>query len=302
MIAEVMAIFFFLVSLILFVYLRREKNQQKEWLVQLRQFHAGDHERLFSKQAGNSAQIAFELNRIVGENEEEIQQYQKTAQANRMLLTSLSHDVRTPLASLLGYLEALEKGDLSEKEAKEYISVANRKANDLNHFTDTLFDWFTLNSQEQQYQMEDIDINELTRITLVEWIPALEQSKVELELDIPEDENILQLDHLAYTRIINNLLQNAVRHGQCSKISITIKKEGNFTRIDIGNNGNAIPADQLPFIFDRLYKGDAARTNRGSGLGLSIVNELVQGMGGTINVACSDETETIFRVTFPCEK
>ena len=302
MMAEILALIFFLSSLVLFVYLRRERNQQKEWLAQLKQFHAGDQERLFCKQTGNSAEIAFELNRIVGENQEEIRQYKRADQANRMLLTSLSHDVRTPLASLLGYLEALEKGGLSEFETKEYISVANRKAGDLHQFTDTLFDWFKLNSQEQQFQMVDLDINELTRETLIEWIPVFEQSEVEFVLDIPESENVVSLDRLAYTRIINNLLQNALNHGQCSKISITVKKEENFTGIDIGNNGHAIPAAQLPYIFDRLYKGDVSRTNRGSGLGLAIVNELVHGLGGDIRVTQSDEVETIFRLTFPHEK
>ena len=300
--ADVITFVFFLFSLVMFYYLRREKLQQKEWIEQLKQFHAGDQERLFSKQKGYSAEIAFELNRIVGENQEEIQQYQKTDQANRLLLTSLSHDVRTPLASLLGYLEALEKGNLSEEETKEYISVAYRKANDLKSFTDTLFDWFKLNSQEQQFEIEDIDLNELTREILIEWIPVLEQSRVELELDIPDEEKFLKLDRFAYTRVINNLLQNAVNHGRCSKISIKIIDDANYVRIHIGNNGTAIPTDQLPFIFDRLYKVDSSRTNRGSGLGLAIVNELVQALGGNIEVSRSDEIETIFSISFPLEK
>ena len=299
MIAEIFALIFFLTSLVLFVYLRREKKQQKEWIDQLKRFHAEDHEHLFSKQGGASAEIAFELNRIVGENQEEIRQYKKKDQANRMLLTSLSHDVRTPLASLLGYLEALENDFLDEQETKEFISVAYRKASDLHMFTDTLFDWFKLNSQEQQYKMENVDVNELTRLTLVEWLPMLEQSQVELAINIPDEENILSLDPFAYTRIINNLLQNAITHGQCSKISIAITTKSEFTNILIGNNGAAISSDQLPFIFDRLYKGDASRTNRGSGLGLAIVNELVRGMGGSIDVSRSDETETVFQINFP---
>jgi signal transduction histidine kinase len=299
MMAEIFALVFFLISLGLFAYLRREKQQQKEWINQLKRFHAEDHEHLFSKQGGASAEIAFELNRIVGENQEEIRQYKKKDQANRMLLTSLSHDVRTPLASLLGYLEALEKGILDEQETKEYISVAYRKASDLHMFTDTLFDWFKLNSQEQQYKMENVDINELTRLTLVEWLPMLDQSQIELTIDIPDEENILSLDPFAYTRIINNLLQNAITHGQCSKVSISIKRNENCTSIYLGNNGNVIPSDQLPYIFDRLYKGDASRTDRGSGLGLAIVNELVRGMGGSIDVPRSDETETVFQINFP---
>ncbi|MBI9048621.1 MAG: HAMP domain-containing histidine kinase [Anaerolineaceae bacterium] len=286
----------------LLFYLWRGKKEEKEWLKLLQRYRAGNKEKIFSRHNGVPTDIAFELNRIIGENQEEFQQFKKADQANKLLLTSLSHDVRTPLASLLGYLEALDKGTLDSGETEEYISVAYRKANDLKAYIDTLFDWFKLNSQEQQYQLEAVEINEYTREILIEWLPVFEQSQITLNATIPESDFILFLDKFAYTRIINNLLQNAIKHGHCSEIHICVEKNTASVLIQVGNNGKAIPADQMPYIFGRLYKGDAARSDRGSGLGLAIVDELVRGLDGEISVSRSDETNTVFCIKFPYKK
>jgi signal transduction histidine kinase len=302
MIMKILILLLLLVCIFLLVRLRREKNQQREWLDQLRKIHTKESEKIFTRQTGLSSEIAFELNRIVVENQEEMQHYQKADQANKVLLTSLSHDVRTPLASLLGYLEALERGNLKENEAEEFISVAFRKANDLKAYIDTLFDWFKLNSNEQLYQLESVELNEFTRELVIEWLPMLEQSNIRLIADIPDNELYLQLDKFAYKRILNNLIQNAVKHGQCTEIGLQIEEKVDVVQIQIWNNGLPIPADQIPYIFERLYKVDSARSDRGSGLGLAITNELVQGLGGEILVSQSDNVQTVFRISFPNQK
>lgn len=87
-----------------------------------------------------------------------------------------------------------------------------------------LFQWFKLSSHEQVYQMKDYDINELTRELIIEHIPALEKQQVSFAVNIPDDEWLVTIDRVAYARILNNLLNNAIKHGKCSKIEIGIEK------------------------------------------------------------------------------
>ena len=113
--------------------------------------------------SGNNilAEINFELNRILKESRRQFVKLQRAEAASHQLLTDLSHDVRTPLSSLTGYLEALDLH--TAKDTEEYIHVAYRKALELRELTDMLFQWFKLTSDEQRYQMNIYDINELTR-------------------------------------------------------------------------------------------------------------------------------------------
>lgn len=208
------------------------------------------------KGTGILAEINYELNGILEKNREQFVKLQRTEKSSQQLLTDLSHDVRTPLASLVGYLESLDSHTAKEKE--EYIHVAYRKALDLQELIDMLFQWFKLASHEQLYQMKVYDINELTKEIIIEHIPVFEKKQISFLENIPEGEWFIKLDRVAYARIIYNLLSNAVKHGQCTLIKVEIQKNKDQVLIFISNNGIAIPNDKISLIFDRLYKCDAA--------------------------------------------
>lgn len=284
-----------------FLYIRRMKKQEQDWLNILRSIQRGERDKLFAKGNGQIADISYELNKIIDTNLIQITQLKKADEANKQILTGLSHDVRTPLASLLGYLEALLKGSLDEVEKQEYLEVAFRKANDLKAYVDMLFEWFKLSSNEQQSVFETVDLNEETREVIIEWLPVLEQSKISLVVNIGDEDVPVSIDRMAYSRILNNLMQNAIRHGHCTQISITITQDVNTVLISVANNGQTIPEDQLPHIFERLYKGDHARTGKGSGLGLAITKELVANLRGEISVSSSQNEGTKFLISLPIQ-
>jgi signal transduction histidine kinase len=282
-----------------FIYIYHNNRQLKNWLDVLRGVKRGEQEKIFSKSKGLMAEISYELNGVMEDNQVKIALLTKSGEANKQILTSLSHDVRTPLASLLGYLEALSKGLQSDKEEKEYISVAYRKANDLKSLVDMLFEWFKLNSNEQQYFFETADINEATREILIEWLPVFEQSPVVLAANINDDDLMVSFDKTAYKRILNNLIQNALKHGNCTQILITVKSGSDNVLVKVANNGHTIPSGQLPYVFERLYKGDTARSDKGSGLGLSITKELVTAQHGEISVSSIPGEDTVFSILLP---
>ena len=278
-------------------YILHTRKQLSEWLDFLKSVHETPERNFFVKGNDILADINFELNAILEERRSQFVKLQRAEKANQQLLTDLSHDVRTPLASLVGYLESLDSQTAKEKE--EYIRVAYRKALDLQELIDMLFQWFKLTSHEQLYQINVYDINELTREIIIEHIPALEKKQVSLSANIPDDEWFIKIDRMAYARIINNLLSNAVKHGKCSLIEIDMSKNNDSVLISISNNGIAIPDKDLPFIFERLYKCDSSRTENGNGLGLAIVSELTHAMSGEITVQSIQGGMTTFYLTLP---
>lgn len=283
-----------------FCYLFHIRKQLRRWLAFLKNVKKAPGLHSFVKGEDILAEINFELNDILEENRRQFVKLQRAETANRQLLTDLSHDVRTPLASLTGYLEALELR--TAKDQEEYIHVAYRKALDLQELVDMLFQWFRLASDEQRYQMKRYDINELTREIMIEQIPVLEKQHISFLADIPEEEWFVQADRVAYGRIIGNLVSNAIKHGKCSSLEVGIKKGEDSVQVFVANDGLAIPEDEIPFIFDRLYKCDAARCWRGNGLGLAIVRELTAAMSGVVTVRSIQGGKTTFYLTLPLIK
>ncbi len=278
-------------------YILHIRNQLTKWLDFLKSVHQAPERNFFVKGNGILADINYELNSILENSRKQFVKLQKAETASKQLLTNLSHDVRTPLASLIGYLESLDSQ--TAKEQTEYIHVAYRKALDLQEFVDALFQWFKLTSHEQLYQMKVCDINELTREVLIEHIPILEKMQISFSVNIPDDECFIKIDKMAYARIINNLLSNAIKHGKCSLIEIKIQENKDHALVLVSNNGIAIADNELPFIFERLYKCDASRLESGNGLGLAIVRELTNAMSGEITVQSIQDGMTTFYLTLP---
>lgn len=214
-------------------------------------------------------------------------------------MTSLSHDVRTPLTTLIGYLDAAHKGIVTGKERDDYIETARRKAYDLKEYIDVLFDWFRLGSNEFYLNIVTIDLTELTRNILIDWIPIFEDARIDFKIDIPEQPFRVKLDPDGYMRILNNLIQNVISHSHADKIEITLSDQGGNIKILLADNGVGIDKEDLKHIFERLYKCDKGRSEKGSGLGLSIVHQLTAKMNGTITAESVLGKGTVFTLLFP---
>ena len=247
------------------------------------------------------APLAYEINEIVVSYESRLSTVRQTEETNRQLMTSLSHDVRTPLTTLIGYLDAAYKGLVTGKDRDDYIEIARRKAHDLKEYIDVLFDWFKLNSDEFALEIQSVEAAELTRNILIDWIPIFEDKQVDYDIDIPEQPVRVRLDTDSYMRIINNLIQNVIAHSHADKIKISLSKQGNNLRLLLADNGVGIEKEDLKHIFERLYKCDKGRSEKGSGLGLSIVHQLVEKMGGNITVESLLGKGTEFMLLFPLE-
>ena len=280
--------------------IRRVKAQINGMLDALEDIKAGNgNRRILSATDEFTASIAYEVNDIVSSYEKELSSFRQAEEVNKQLMTSLSHDVRTPLTTLIGYLDAAHKGIVTGKDKDEYVEIARRKAHDLKEYIDVLFDWFKLNSDEFVLLIDPVEAVELTRNILIDWIPIFEDKQIDYSIDIPEQPFRVRLDPDAYMRVLNNLIQNVIVHSHADKINISLSNQVGNMKIVVADNGVGIEKDDLKHIFERLYKCDKGRSEKGSGLGLSIVHQLVEKMNGTITAESTPGNGTMFALYFP---
>lgn len=280
--------------------IRRVKKQIREMSDTLEDIKNGNgNRRILSETHEIVAPLVYEINEIIVSYENRITEFRQTEETNRQLMTSLSHDVRTPLTTLIGYLDAAHKGIVTGKERDDYIETARRKAHDLKDYIDVLFDWFKLNSNEFAMDIKIIEAAEFTRNILIDWIPIFEDKQIDYCIDIPEQLFRVNLDPDAYMRILNNLIQNVIAHSHADKIEISLSKQNNDMKILVSDNGVGIDKSDLKHIFERLYKCDKGRSEKGSGLGLAITHQLVEKMNGSISVESTQGKGTTFTLLFP---
>lgn len=255
--------------------------------------------RLLVPERDPAAPLAYQMNAIVCGYEEQLAALRRAGEANRQLMTSLSHDVRTPLTTLIGYLDAAHRGLVAGAERDEAIAAARRKAYALKDYIDVLFDWFKLNSGEYALSAVPVELGELMRELLADWVPVWEEKGLDYVVDIPDRPLTVRADPDGCARILNNLVQNVLAHSQASRIEVTLRPAGQTVRLCVADNGVGIGRADLPHLFDRLYKCDKSRGSQGSGLGLSIVQQIAQQMGGAVSAQSEPGRRTEFAVQLP---
>lgn len=293
-----------LIALIVIVYLLAKLHRIKQQLSfitdALKDIKSGNlNRRVLTRESDLTKHICYDINEIAMSSQSQIILQKQSEQAYKRLMTSLSHDVKTPLASLIGYLEAVDSKIVTGAEQEEYIQVAMKKAYHLKDFVNALFEWVKLDAGEQVFHFELCDLNELSRNIMADWVPMLENNNFTYEIDIPETEYIMRVDQTAFIRILNNLFQNILMHSGGSKIFLTVTETDKQAKIIVADNGRGVAEPDLPHIFERLYQCDHSRATKGNGLGLSIAKELVSAHKGSITATDAIGTGIAFIITLP---
>jgi two-component system OmpR family sensor kinase len=208
--------------------------------------------------------------------------------ARRDLIANVSHDLRTPLASLRGYLDTLllKRDALSEEERVHYLEVAARQSERLGNLVAQLFELAKLDALDAQLAPEPLMLEELVQDVLQQFALAAGEKKVALAMSVQGESGFVRADIALVERVLVNLVDNAVRHTPSGgAVSVSVRHDGGRVRVEVEDTGAGIPAEALPFVFDRLFTLDRSRgPDRGSGLGLAIVKRVVELHGGTVSV------------------
>lgn len=242
--------------------------------------------------------VGYGINSLAAGLQRQTFQQQQAARTYKQLMTGLSHDIKTPLAALTGYLEAIEQRLVTGEAREEYLSIACARAHTLRHFVETLFAWVKLDAGEQVFHFVQTDLHEFCRTIAAGWVPRWEQAHFGYTVTIPEDSRILFVDVESVARILDNLFENALQHSGGDQIEFTVADAPGGVQLIVQDDGCGIPTAALPHVFDRLFCADQAR-RRGSGLGLAVARSLTQAHGGDIRADSTPGHGARFTVWLP---
>lgn len=229
---------------------------------------------------------AFEKMRIrLRDNAEE---KLKSDRESKELISNISHDLKTPITAIKGYVEGIMDGVASSPEKLDkYIRTIYNKANDMDRLIDELTFYSKIDTNKIPYTFSKINVSQYFRDCVEEVGLDMEARGIELGYFNYVDEDVVVIaDAEQMKRVINNIISNSVKYLDKKKgiINIRIKDDGDFIQVEIEDNGKGIAAKDLPNIFDRFYRTDSSRNSSqgGSGIGLSIVRKIIEDHGGRI--------------------
>ncbi|EJV79115.1 MULTISPECIES: sensor histidine kinase [Bacillus] len=248
--------------------------------------------------------IAREINVASEKLKEAVERGDFAESSKDQLIVNLAHDLRTPLTSVLGYLDLILKDEnLTKEQIKHFSTIAFTKSERLESLLDELFEITRMNYGMLQLEKRPIDISELLIQLEEELYPSLEKKDLEARLNIVPHLHI-NGDGKLLARVFENLLTNAIRYGYDGNfIDMNGYIDHEEVVVQIINYGDSIPEEDLPYLFDMFYTGDKARSEQqgGTGLGLFIAKNIVEQHDGTIS-AESNVIRTIFEVRLPKEE
>lgn len=250
----------------------------------------GDDE--FSAMAANLNKMSSDIRKLMDKERE-------AERTKNELITNVAHDLRTPLTSIIGYLELLAGNTQIPQEMQhKYIEIAYSKSRRLEKLIEDLFGFTKLNYGKIAMHIGQIDIVKLLEQLLEEAYPNFEEKNLSYDLQSNVPAKIISADGNLLARLFDNLIGNAIKYGADGKrVLVKIHGEEDTVTISVTNFGRVIPADELPLLFNKFYRVEQSRsaTTGGTGLGLAIAKEIVDMHGGTIRVA-SDLNGTVFTV------
>lgn len=268
----------------------------------MRSIAAGDYRsRLPLDSADEIGRVSAEFNRMADQVQKAREQEEALERLKRDLITNVSHDLRGPLTSVRGYIEAIEDGLAKDPEAaRSYVGIIRRKSEQLSHLVDDLFEYSRLESGHLPLERRETKVAEWLRESLATAEPDAAVAALELEAEIRDDPFSALIDVKKMDQVIANLVQNAVRYtpkGGVLHVDMTAGPGG--ATISVADQGPGIATEDLPFIFDRFYRGRNQAEGVGTGLGLAIAALIVRAHGGRIWAESVEGGGAVVRFTIP---
>ncbi len=288
----------FLIGLILIAILTRNLHKI---IVTVRKFEKGDYQARIPVR-GNSelSQLSRTFNHMADTILHNIEDLKEVDQLRRELIANVSHDLRSPLSVIHGYIETLliKNEDLSPEKRQEYLEVVLKSSGRLKKLVADLFELSKLEARQVEIKREKFNINELLQDTVRQYQLMADEKGVEIKTELEKD-SMAEADIAMIQRVLQNLLDNAVKYSEeNSNIRVCSTEKQGKLHISVVNSGATIPNEEIPHLFDRYYRR-GRDTGDSTGLGLAIVKKIVEIHDGEIEVSSSAEDATTFTVILP---
>ena len=300
---------FIIVALLLIVLFQIHRS--RETSRQLQYIHeklndiitSGSHERLLLFSDHPDLQILLtDLNRLLDENHRGTAERVKLEKSMRNMLSNISHDLKTPLTVVLGYIETLLQDQAMPKAENERIlHTIHQKATQVITLMNTFFDLAKLESGDREIPLSRVELGEVCRRNILSFYDILTAKGIEVEINIPDGPLYIMGNEEALDRILSNLLSNAIAYGEAGKVvGLNLSSDEQNVSVDVWDRGKGITEAHQDKVFERLYTLEDSRNRvyQGSGLGLTITKRLTEQMNGTIKLTSQPYVRTVFSLSF----
>ena len=284
---------------------RYQQMQLNHILEELHLIADGQYDRRIPfRLSGDMGQVVNSINRLVDSTVNALEDERAIEKSKDELITNVSHDIRTPLTSILGYLGLIvNQPNVESADAKRYAEIAYSKAEQMKLLVDDLFEYTTTRPNGAPLRLNDIPIVNFLEQVAADFELEAQKRKMAIEVLPNNRDVVLELDAEKMVRVINNLLSNAIKYGhEDSVITMEVLKNDGVITIAVRNAGDPISKEVLEQLFARFYRAEASRSKEtgGTGLGLAIAENIVQSHGGMM-YAESENGQTSFYVCLPEE-
>jgi signal transduction histidine kinase len=287
-----------------FFYYREQKNLHYQYLTEINQDVQRIADGYFDHKVRVTpntelGQLSANINRLVERLKHTMEEERKAEQTKNELITNVSHDLRTPLTSITGYLGLVEQDRYrDEVELRHYVSMAYEEAQRLSQLIQDLFEYTRLRNNEMKLRTSKINLIEMLWQITEQFRLQLKEAHMEPRLLFDNTQLIIMADGNKLRRVFENIFSNSIKYGQQGRyLDITGRIDNQDIVVEITNYGEPIPPADLPYIFERFFRVEKSRNQHmgGSGIGLAIAKQIVDLHGGTIE-ATSDSDLTCFTV------
>lgn len=258
---------------------------------------SGEQVMVFTQDQTLTGLIA-QINRLLEERQRRRAEYRRTEQAVRRMLANISHDIRTPMTVVLGYLEIMR---LRKECREELLEKVEARAGEVMELMDRFFTLAKLEAGDMELERSRVDVGEVCRETVLDFYQILTRQEIRVEAEIPEGAVWGCCDREALRRILNNLISNAVRYGgDGGYLGVSLREGEDALFLEVADRGKGVAPGAGEQVFQRLVTLEDSRSSgEGSGLGLSIARELARRMGGDIDLESVPGLRTVFTVRLP---
>lgn len=291
---DVLSIVLLLVVIaLIFSFATLEKNL-REARKQLDRMKENESKTRISLSSPNRAaeELFAAINQVLDRRTAEAAGYQKQERDLREQIANVSHDLRTPLTSILGYLQLLNDPSLSTQEQVQYLGVIRERAQSLQNLVSAFYELTRIEGGNYPLERERVDLYRTLSELAAEYYDDLERSGLSVEVSLTEGLPAVWGDTGAVTRVFTNLIGNALKHGKGS-LCIRLYRLGGSLAADFSNDGTNLTQEDVAHIFDRFYTADKTRNSQSTGLGMSIVRALVEQMGHEVTAELREGVFTV---------
>jgi signal transduction histidine kinase len=232
------------------------------------------------------------VNRLLELREADEAEHRRQEHAIRQQISNISHDLRTPLTSILGYLQFLEGDSLTAEERREYLGIVRGRAKALQSLITSFYDLSRLEGGEYPLSREKVDLYHVLSELVAEFYNDFEQSGFDMTVELAPRLPAVTADPAGVLRVFTNLIRNALEHGQ-KRMSILLYRQGETVVSAFSNDAAGLTREDVEHVFDRFFTADKMRTGQSTGLGLAIVKALVGQMGHRVTAALDGEMFTV---------